>query len=268
MNNNHTIEISKSIQKNYNEQYSEKKSKQWRELCAKYKALNIINLSKKYKFKKVLECGAGEGSILQYLDINSKFEELYAIEISDSGISQIKKRNIKSLKEVEKFNGYKIPYPDNYFDMVYCSHVIEHVEHPRIILRELKRISRYQIFEIPLDYNISISKNYKNYLSYGHINIYTPSLFKFLLKSEGYKIISELFKNTTRNVIKFNNYNNRGIKNNFYNNLKLNISFLIKIIKKIIIPKKYYKEYCYSAYACLAEGDKNIEIFYKKFIAK
>ena len=31
----------------------------------------------------------------------------------------------------------------------------------------------------------------QHFLSYGHINIYTPTLFRFLLKSEGYEFISE-----------------------------------------------------------------------------
>ncbi len=259
-NNNNNINTSKSLQKAYNEQYNEN-IKEWRELGGKYKALNIINLSKNYKFDRVLDCGAGEGSVLNHIDLNNFFKEIYALEISDSGISQIKKREVKSLKEAKKFDGYNIPYPDNFFDMVYCSHVIEHVEHPRILLRELKRISKYQIFEIPLDYNINIDKNYKHYISYGHINIYTPSLFKFLLKSEGFEIISELFTSITKDVVKFNNYNNRGIKNNLYNNFRLSISFFVKKIKKIIIPKKYYKEYGYSAYTCLLKNNNDIEVF-------
>jgi len=106
----------------------------WRELGGKYKAKNILEVCRNHAFSKVLECGAGEGSILKFLDEANAFSELHAIEISDTGVDQIRKRNLQGLKNVQKFNGYELPYPDNAFDMVYCSHVIEHVEHPRILL--------------------------------------------------------------------------------------------------------------------------------------
>ena len=77
------------------------------------------------------------------------------------------------------------------FNMVYCSHVIEHVEHPRILLREIGRVSEFQVFEIPLDYSCDVNKKVQHFISYGHINIFTPALFKFLLLSEGFEIISE-----------------------------------------------------------------------------
>src|SRR5262245_19293246 len=177
------LEAARTLQSAYDELYTDELT-EWRELGGKYKAENILNVCEGRSFGRVLECGAGEGSILKYLDSCGAFEELYALEISDSGIAQIKKRNLSNLKEVRKFDGYEAPYPDKYFDMCYCSHVIEHVEHPRILLRELARVSNFQVFEIPLEYSVGIDKRVADFLSYGHINVFTPSLFKFLLKSE------------------------------------------------------------------------------------
>ena len=59
-------------------------------------------------------------------------------------------------------------------------------------MRELKRVSRYQIFEVPLNYKFSIEKQLELELSVGHINIYSPALFRFLLRTEGFEIIKEL----------------------------------------------------------------------------
>jgi len=81
--------------------------------------------------------------------------------------------------------------------------VIEHVEYPRQLIREIGRISKYQIFEIPIDFSFNVDKKYKHYLSYGHINIYTPSLFKFLLKTEGFGVIREKYALYRMDVIKF-----------------------------------------------------------------
>jgi len=43
---------------------------------------------------------------LKFLDESGLSSEFYTIEISDSGIEHIKKRNLKRLKEVKKFDGY------------------------------------------------------------------------------------------------------------------------------------------------------------------
>ena len=171
----------------------------------------------------MLDFGAGEGSILGQFDGYDAFKHLYAVEISDSGISQINKRNIKSLVEVKKFDGYATGYADEEFDLLYCSHVIEHVEHPRLVLREIKRISNAQVFEVPLDYGRTLGKKTKHFLSYGHINIFTPSTFKFLLYSEGFKITEELHANTPKEILEFNWYENMNLKRNFKRRLLANV---------------------------------------------
>lgn len=248
-------DVAKTLKSAYDEQYTEEMTR-WREIGGKYKAANILKVCKNYEFEKVLECGAGEGSILKFLDASNVFPELYAIEISDSGVFQILKRNLQKLKDVKKFNGYEIPYADKKFDMVYCSHVIEHVEHPRILLRELKRISKVQVFEIPLDYSFGVDKRVEQLLSYGHINIYTPSLFKFLLKTEGYEIITELLTHTNKEVIRFNWYYNQSRKKNYLRELALELPYLYNLLKML----KYGKNR-YSAYACLAKGIGDLKIF-------
>ncbi|GIQ99855.1 MAG: hypothetical protein CM15mP8_0530 [Methanobacteriota archaeon] len=93
----------------------------WRDLGARYKAQNIINVSGGKKYTNVLDCGAGEGSVLKYLDAGDFCENLYAIEISSSGIEKINSLGLTKLKEVKKFDGYSIPYPDNHFDLVFSS---------------------------------------------------------------------------------------------------------------------------------------------------
>ncbi|BAZ53146.1 putative methyltransferase [Nostoc sp. NIES-4103] len=252
--------VSQIVQSSYDEFYSRQQST-WRELGGKYKANNILSVCENYNFKKVLECGAGEGSILKFLDESSNFTELYAIEISESGISEINKRNLPKLQEVKKFNGYEIPYPDNYFDMAYCSHVIEHVEHPRLLLRELKRVSSFQVFEIPLDYSLDVDTKYQHFLSYGHVNIYTPSLFKFLLKSEGYEIIQELLTQIASEIQRYNWYEIKKQKKTFVREFKLMIRPLISQLKKLKWGDKRYNEYGFSMYTCLAKGSGELKIF-------
>ncbi|HWV33863.1 MAG TPA: hypothetical protein VN038_29610, partial [Dyadobacter sp.] len=56
----------------------------------------------------------------------------------------------------------------------------------------IKRVSKYQIFEVPIDFSFYVDRKLEHFLSYGHINIYTPSLFRFLLKSENFEVIRDI----------------------------------------------------------------------------
>lgn len=184
--------VSSSLQNVYDQQYANSDAL-WREIGARQKAEDIIKLCQKHNFKKVLDVGAGDGAVLQELDQRKFTEHLSAVEISGSGIEKINQRNLQSLKEVKLFDGYTIPYGEKEFSLATCSHVVEHVEHPRLLLREIARVSEYQFFEVPIDFSLFVDKKIEHFLSYGHINIYTPALFKFLLKSEGFEVLDELF---------------------------------------------------------------------------
>lgn len=139
------MNVSDKVQESYSNQYDQSII-DWRNLGAKYKAANIVELTKDRTFSSVLEVGCGEGSILDWLSKWNFSQNLNGIEISESGIEKINSKNIKNLNQVLLFDGYKIPFPDKHFDLVICSHVMEHVEHERVLLREIKRISKYQVF--------------------------------------------------------------------------------------------------------------------------
>jgi ubiquinone/menaquinone biosynthesis C-methylase UbiE len=253
-------EVSKTLQSAYDEQYTDQMT-EWREHCGKYKAANILNVCRNISVSKVLECGAGEGSILKWLDTSDAFSELYAVEISDTGVKQIEKRQLNKLREVRKFNGYEIPFSDKEFDMTYCSHVIEHVEHPRLLLREIKRVSNFQVFEIPLDYSAKVDEQVKELLSVGHVNVYTPSLFRFLLKSEGYDIIDEVLTHADKETVRFNWYKNLKIEKTFSTELRLHLRDFRNRLRRLRCGNNRYVENGFNAYTCLAKGVGELRIF-------
>ncbi|HEY4290002.1 MAG TPA: class I SAM-dependent methyltransferase [Puia sp.] len=195
------MEISQNVKESYSKQYSDAMA-EWRLMGARSKAENIVQLAKEIKFNNVLEVGSGEGSILYWLAKWDFSDNLNCVEISESGLEMTRAKNIPNLKDALLFDGYKIPYDDNHFDLVYCSHVLEHVEHERILLREIKRVSKYQIFEVPIDFSPYVDKKLKHFLSYGHINIYTPSLFRFLLMSENFVVKKDICKLFSKESLK------------------------------------------------------------------
>lgn len=182
--------ISDQVQSAYEKQYQDNQA-EWREMGARQKALNIMELTQGMKFGKVLEVGAGDGSILQWLSRHHFADELYAVEISGSALQRIHHRQIPQLRQAVLFDGYTLPFTDNSFDLVILSHVLEHVEFERRLLRELRRIAPVQLIEVPKDYRFGVDKKVKHFLSYGHINMYTPSSLRFLLRSEGFSVKKE-----------------------------------------------------------------------------
>ena len=56
------------------------------------------------------------------------------------------------------FDLHEIPLPDNSFDIIFCNHVLEHVEDDLKCIKELYRVMNtngWGIFQVPIDYNNS-----------------------------------------------------------------------------------------------------------------
>jgi ubiquinone/menaquinone biosynthesis C-methylase UbiE len=181
------MDINKELKDKYENFYSDK-TETWRRLGALGKVENILSISRSLSFERVIDVGAGDGNILELLSQSGFAKDYTAVEISGSAIEQMKQKQIKGLSEIIQFDGYNLPFSDKTFDLAICSHVIEHVEYPRKLLLEIKRISKFQIFEVPIDFSFWVDKKFKHFNAYGHINIYTPALFNFLLYTVGFEI--------------------------------------------------------------------------------
>ncbi|WP_294669629.1 class I SAM-dependent methyltransferase [uncultured Fluviicola sp.] len=233
----------------------------WRMLGAKYKAQNIVDVCKDIKPTKVLEVGAGDGSILHFLDQCSFAPELYALEIAQSGVDQIRDRKLPRLKEVQVFDGYKIPYPDNSFDLIILSHVLEHVEHERMLIRELKRVAQYIVIEVPKDYRFGVDKRMNHFLSYGHINMYTPTSLRFLLQSEGLEILNDKLSLTDPEITRFSEFTIKKAPKTFSSNLKINLVYRVKKSLGNLLGKKKQEQFA-NAYTVLTKkSNQDIHIF-------
>ena len=251
--------ISGNVREAYDQFYQDH-DQAWRMLGAKYKAQNIADISKGREFAKVLEVGAGDGSILHYLNEWNFAPELYALEISESGVEAIRSRKLGSLKSAQVFDGYTIPFADNEFDLLILSHVLEHVEFERLLLRELKRVSKFQIIEVPKDYRYGVDKRMKHFLGYGHINMYTPTSLRFLLRSEGFRILSDKLSMIPPEVTKFGRFVRQKQTKSFLSTLKIDLEFIIKRVAGSILGKKK-QEIFTNAYTVLTEKETDLQIF-------
>ncbi len=255
----HKEEIVSSGLKSAYDNFYVGKDEEWRLLSAKYKAQNIEELCKNLPFQKVLEVGAGDGSILKYLDESGFSPEIHALEISSSGVEQIGNRKLGRVKSVQLFDGYHIPFEDNEFDLVILSHVLEHVEFERMLLREIKRVSKYCLIEVPIDYRYGVDKRMKHFLAYGHINMYTPSSLRFLLQTEGFEIVKDKISVIEPEVTKFNTFVNQGKDRSFFSLFKINAEFWIKNLLISVGGRQRHEKFA-SAYTVLLKKTQDSKI--------
>jgi ubiquinone/menaquinone biosynthesis C-methylase UbiE len=249
-----------NIKEAYDEFYQQH-DEAWRMLGAKYKAEHIMEVCQRHSFKTVLEVGAGDGSILKLLADQNFAPEYHAVEISESGVGHILSRAINNMMSVQLFDGYHLPFEDNTFDLVILSHVLEHVEHERLLLRELKRVAGHFVIEVPLDYKTGVDRRIKHFLAYGHINVYTPTSLRYLLSTEGFVIEKDLTSVIEPEVTKFNTYTNQKKSKSIITELKISAEFKIKRVLGKILGKKWDERFA-NAYTVLCKkAGKQVEIF-------
>jgi ubiquinone/menaquinone biosynthesis C-methylase UbiE len=147
---------------------------------------------------KILEIGCGTGNILTYIS-KEKNCDCYGIDISSDSEEVIKyfEKNRGTKIHFMIGDGFNVPYPDNYFDVVYSEGVIEHFNNQEIIkmVDEHVRVCRPDgiiIISVPNQFNIflTIAKKVMGH-SYPHNpeKSYTIFELKNLVESRGTKVV-------------------------------------------------------------------------------
>ena len=119
------------------------------------------------KGKTYIEIGAGLGRFLKLV------KEKYHFDISAVEINNVLADSIEQIGiETYNINFLDNKFPDNHFDIIHCSHVIEHIPYPEIVsfLDELSRITKpngFVIIRSPL-----LSAEF--FTSIDHIRPYPP----------------------------------------------------------------------------------------------
>jgi ubiquinone/menaquinone biosynthesis C-methylase UbiE len=110
-----------------------------RDFANRKQFFNILVASEDLKNKKVLDIGCGYGAFILHA-LENRALEVSGIEISDEDLktagNSIKNRNVI----LKKASALDLPFPDNYFDIVVCFEVLEHVENVEQAIRESLRV--------------------------------------------------------------------------------------------------------------------------------
>lgn len=135
---------------------------------------------------KVLDIGAGNGNFADFF--NRK--DFYLFDGNGETVLKLKKK----FQFVNSGKLPKLPYDDSFFDIIHCSHVIEHLE-PEVLYKTILEIDRCLkkngkiIISTPLYW-----EGFYDDLS--HVKPYNPNVFlNYLVKDNG--------KSRTRDVISY-----------------------------------------------------------------
>lgn len=113
----------------------------------------ILELKSKYNLnsKKILDFGCGDGISYKFFKKHFPNCEYYGIDISILSVN--KSREMYPEANFQVFDGFNIPFEDDYFDFVFSSCVFHHIEHKHhsflfdAIYSKLKSTGLFIIFE-------------------------------------------------------------------------------------------------------------------------
>lgn len=148
---------------------------------------SILKLTKISRGKKVLDCGCGEGLLLDYLSRHLKKSQFIGFDIDDEEVKWAKKLAPKA--RVIKASIYKIPFKADFCDLALCAEVLEHLEKPQAAVKEVARVtSKYALFTVPFEpiYRIANLTRLAYISRLGdeptHIQHWSPKTFQRLLE--------------------------------------------------------------------------------------
>ncbi len=92
---------------------------------------------------KVLDCGCGEGLVVERInEVCSSSPEFFGNDISETLLKQANRRLKGARFHPVQCPAEELPFPDEQFDIVLSSHVIEHTHDPRLAMSEMVRVMR------------------------------------------------------------------------------------------------------------------------------
>ncbi len=100
---------------------------------------NIIKKLSNQKGKKILDAGCGEGHLIYKMweVLNNQY---YGIDITPVAVKNAKIRC--PFADIKEGDMLKMGYANNFFDIIICTEVLEHIPEFKLVLKEFKRILR------------------------------------------------------------------------------------------------------------------------------
>ena len=199
------------------------------------------------KNKKFLDIGSGSGQFVY--DMKQLGMVVYGVEPGNFDKKSTRDNKLNILKS----DLIDARYPSNFFDIITINHVLEHVENPKKIIKEINRILKKKgslILGVPnfrsLAYKI-FKKNWYQLDAPRHLFNFSDKILKKILKQEGFKI----------NKIRYNSRPSQFVISLLFSlNIKSRNKLIISLLDVLFLPLTWLVN-------LLKIGDQ-IEIFVNK----
>lgn len=159
--------------------------------------LREIKKNKEFIKGTVLDFGCGSKPYKNLF----KYEKYIGLDIEKSG------HDHKNEKIDVFYDGKTIPFKDEYFDSIFSSEVLEHVENLDEILKELFRVLKkdsYMLVTIPFVWDEhEIPFDYTRFTSYGIINLFKKNNFQIVSISKSTNDIETIFQMINSYIYQF-----------------------------------------------------------------
>ncbi|MBN1645142.1 class I SAM-dependent methyltransferase [Candidatus Woesearchaeota archaeon] len=131
---------------------------------------------------KILDAGCGEGHLIEKLNQKNSQNYYYGIDLTKVAINSAEKRCPRA--KIFLMDLTKLKFKDNFFDIVICSDVLEHIPRYRLAIEELKRVTKkngFLIITFPNEILWTISRFFLGRIPFkipDHFNSFTPQKMK------------------------------------------------------------------------------------------
>jgi len=219
----------------YNRRFYEKKAQMFvedNESSIRYK--KALEICKKDKFHNVLEIGCFRSQLFDLLKKNKSNFDYYGIDIARNVFSLKKYKNNKNYNIIIHNCSNGLPFIDETFSHIYMLEVLEHLENPIFVIKEVKRTLKLGgkfILSVPNPYYYGeIYSNIRNSLdTEGHFFSFTFQNLDAIYRHEGFSLDRKM--GTYVRVP----FSKRILKNRYAciksDNIFLSRSFIFRLIK-------------------------------------
>lgn len=136
----------------------------------------------------VLDAGCGEGIVYRAMRERGYSGAWTGFDASNEAVRFARQASPEA--NWRQASAYQIPFPDNSFDLIFSSQVLEHLPSPEQPLKECARVAqRWLLLSVPFEPWFRaftwFSVNMKIGQDPGHVNHWTPRQFRKFVKSAG-----------------------------------------------------------------------------------
>ena len=184
----------------YNATYSNSLDRQaeWLRRGAKQKADAICRLLTRSRLQpaNILEIGCGTGAVISELQRRKVAQSYFAVDYSSTAIEFIQKTHPDIRAVTGDIRDCSKLFPEHTFDVILCSHVLEHLEKPEQFLMSLSGL-RWNHFcaEVPLEnlYFGRIKARFQDRSKHpaGHVQFFDRPAFVQMISGTGMNIIDQ-----------------------------------------------------------------------------